>query len=120
MYSTGITPPHEPLVPHTALSQTITPYTFPAESMTAQPPTPAKPFTGAGLAVGVGVGVGVTEEVEVSLDVGVLTTTGVEVSLCVGVGVIEEVEDSLDEEPPAGIGTGFAQTPPEAVDTPFA
>ena len=110
MYSTGITPPHEPLAPHTALSQTTTPYTFPAESMTAQPPTPAKPFTGAALAVGVGVGVGV----------GVLTTTGVEDSLCVGVGVIEEVEDSLVEEPPAGIGTGFAQTPPDAVDTPFA
>ena len=74
--------------------------------MTAQPPTPAKPFTGAELAVGEVVGVGVTEEVEDSVDVWGLTTTG--------------VEDSLDEEPPAGIGTGFAQTPPDAVDTPFA
>jgi len=85
---------------HTALSQTITPYTFPAESMTAQPPTPAKPFTGAADAVGVGVGVGV------------LTTTGVEVSLGVGVGETTGVEVSLPEELLVGAATGFAQTPP--------
>jgi hypothetical protein len=103
MYSCGITPP---LLNGSFEPETITPQTCPSGWTTAYPPKPFV-FTGAGVDEAEGVGDGVGDE------------TGVELSTeGAGVGVLATVELSITD--PAGTGTGFAQTPPDAVDTPFA
>ena len=99
MYSCGITPP---LLNGSLDPETITPQTCPSGWTTAYPPKPFV-FTGAGDAEGVGVG----DETGVEL-----STEGAEV------GALTTV--ALSTTDPAGTGTGFAQTPPDAVETPFA